>query len=65
MVIECSFDRLKGIFGALRRPMDINLRQLHMSCMPVLFYTISVCRVPSTADTWCSVFGFARSTTMK
>ena len=23
------------------------------------------CRVSSTADTWCSVFGFARSTTMK
>ena len=23
------------------------------------------CRVPSTADTWYSVFGFARSTTMK
>ena len=28
MVIECSFGRLKGRFGALRRPMDINLREL-------------------------------------
>ncbi|XP_044170448.1 uncharacterized protein LOC122954468 [Acropora millepora] len=28
MVIECSFGRLKGRFGDLRRPMDINLREL-------------------------------------
>ena len=28
MVIECSFGRLKGRFGTLRRPMDINLREL-------------------------------------
>ena len=25
MIIECAFGRLKGRFGALRRPMDINL----------------------------------------
>lgn len=28
MVTECSFGRLKGRFGALRRSMDINLREL-------------------------------------
>ena len=28
MVIECSFGRLKGRFGALRRPMDINLEEV-------------------------------------
>ena len=28
MVIECSFGRLKGRFGALRRPMDINLAEV-------------------------------------
>jgi hypothetical protein len=28
MVIECSFGRLKARFAALRRPMDINLRDL-------------------------------------
>ena len=28
MVIECSFGRLKGRFGTLRRPVDINLREL-------------------------------------
>ncbi|XP_028416694.1 putative nuclease HARBI1 [Dendronephthya gigantea] len=28
MVIECSFGRLKGRFGALRRPMDLNLAEV-------------------------------------
>lgn len=28
MVIECAFGRLKARFGALRRPMDINLKEL-------------------------------------
>ena len=28
MVIECSFGRLKGRFGALRRPLDINLTEV-------------------------------------
>ena len=28
MVIECSFGRLKGRFGALRRQMDLNLQEL-------------------------------------
>ena len=28
MVIECSFGRLKARFGALRRPMDINIAEL-------------------------------------
>ena len=31
MVIECSFGRLKGRFGCLRRPMDINLNELPMA----------------------------------
>ena len=28
MVIECAFARLKARFGALKRPMDINLNEL-------------------------------------
>ena len=28
MVIECAFGRLKARFGALRRPMDLNIRDL-------------------------------------
>ena len=28
-------------------------------------YNLTVCRVPSTADTRCSIVGFARSTTVK
>lgn len=28
MVIECSFGRLEGLFGALRRPIDIKLADL-------------------------------------
>ncbi|XP_037537968.1 putative nuclease HARBI1 [Nematolebias whitei] len=37
VVIECAFGRLKARFGALRRPMDINLRDL-----PHVIYTCFV-----------------------
>ena len=37
MVIECSFGRLKGRFGALRRPMDIKLSNL-----PLVIYSCFV-----------------------
>ena len=30
MTIECAFGRLKGRFGAHRRPMDVNIRDLPM-----------------------------------
>ena len=30
MVIECTFGRLKGSFGVLRRPMDVKLSDLPM-----------------------------------
>lgn len=37
MVIECAFGRLKARFGALRRPMDINLNEL-----PLVIYACFV-----------------------
>mgnify|MGYP000244172444 CR=1 FL=1 len=42
MVIECSFGRLKGRFGALRRPGHKFKRTSICHFMPVFFYTISV-----------------------
>ena len=43
MVIECSFDRLKARFGALKRAMDINLEALlSVIYACVLYYITSV-----------------------
>lgn len=35
-VIECAFGRLKARFSALRRAMDINLRDLPLLCFVLL-----------------------------
>ena len=41
MVIECSFGRLKARFGALRRSMDINLKDTHaLSCTTFVSQTM-------------------------
>ena len=57
-IMECVFSRLKGRFGALRRPLDINLQNFHMLSTHVFFNIIFVksTRVCIRRQSSCSHF---------